>query len=330
MLIIDLGVFNKKDHIVSIKEATIWTFVWIGMAMLFGIFLLFKAEWIHGITNFENLLEFSKNACFGNLILPTMEYDEALKIYRKEIFEQYIAGYFLEKSLSVDNIFVMLMVFISFGIDKKYYHRVLFYGILLAIILRFVFIFLVGAIVAKFSFVLAIFGLILIWSGIKMFKEESDEKIDTKNHPIVKFSSKHFRVSPELDGHNFITKINGKLFLTPLMLVLLVIEFSDIVFAVDSIPAAFSVTTDSFVIYFSNIFAIMGLRSLFFLFSGINDKFWLLKYGLGVLLIFIGTKMIGHEFFRLEISTTISLFVILGILVFSILFSLLIKNNFDF
>ena len=327
MLALDLGVFHKKDHEIGVKEAAVWTVVWIGMAMLFSLVLLFKAEWIHGITDMQSLLEFSKNAGISNLILPEMGYDEALKIYRREIFEQYMAGYWLEKSLSIDNIFVMLMVFISFGIDKKYYHRVLFWGILVAIVLRFVFIFALGAVVAKFSWILAIFGIILIWSGFKMFWADTDEHINTADHPVVKFANKHFFVSRELDGHNFVTHINGMLYLTPLMIVLLVIEFSDIVFAVDSIPAAFSVTTDTFVIYFSNIFAIMGLRSLFFLFSSINDLFWALKYGLGVLLTFVGVKMVGHEFFGLEISTTISLFVILGILFGSILLSLIWKKK---
>ncbi len=327
MLALDLGVFHKKDHIVGIKEAVVWTGIWIGVALLFGLVLLFKAEWIHGITDMAGLIEYSKSAGIGNLINPDMGFNEALKIYRKEVFEQYIAGYFLEKSLSVDNIFVMLMVFISFGIDKIYYHRVLFWGILVAIVLRFVFIFGLGMVVSKFSWVLAIFGIILIVSGIKLFKGDDDEQIDTENHPVVRFASKHFRVTPKLYGDKFFTMTDIGLCMTPLMVVLLVIEFSDIVFAVDSIPAAFSVTTDPYIIYFSNIFAIMGLRSLFFVFSGINDKFWVLRYGLGVLLTFVGVKMIGHEFFGLEISTTISLFVILGILFGSILLSLIWKKK---
>ena len=200
----------------------------------------------------------------------------------------------------------------------------LFWGILGAIVLRFIFIFALGAMVERFSWILAIFGVILIYSGIKMFRNKSDEKIDTANHPVVKFAAKHFRVTPNTDGHNFFTKIDGKNFMTPLFLVLLVIEFSDIIFAVDSIPAVFSVTTDTFIVFFSNIFAIMGLRSLFFLMSNVTDKFWMLKYGLGILLCFIGFKMIGHEFFGLSISTMASLLIILGILVFSIAGSLLI------
>ena len=151
MLAMDLGVFHKKDHVIKIKEAAIWTAIWILLAMLFGPLLLFKAEW------------------------------------------QYLAGYFLEESLSIDNIFVMIMIFASFGIDKKYYHRVLFWGILGAIIMRFLFIFLLGALVSRFSWVLAIFGVILIYSGIKMFFNKMDEKIDTANHPMVKLASRFLR-----------------------------------------------------------------------------------------------------------------------------------------
>ena len=219
------------------------------------------------------------------------------------------------------------MIFVSFGIEKKYYHRVLFWGILGAIVMRFIFIFALGALVTRLSWILAVFGVILIFSGVKMFRDKGDEKIDTSNHPAVRFASRHFRVSRELDGHNFFTTIDGKKFITPLFLVLLVIEFSDVIFAVDSIPAVFSVTTDSYIVYFSNIFAIMGLRSLFFLLSDVTDKFWLLRYGLGTLLCFIGVKMIAGEFFDLHISTMASLAAILCILFGSILLSLLFPNK---
>ena len=267
--------------------------------MLFGLLLLFRAEWVHDIRCIEDLLAYVKGSDMENLIDPSMSYYAALKIYRKEVFSQYLAGYFLEESLSIDNIFVMIMIFVSFGIDKRYYHRVLFWGILGAIVMRFLFIFLLGAVVGRFSWVLAIFGAILIYSGVKMFVNKGEEKIDTANHPAVKFASRFFPV----------------------------IEFSDIIFAVDSIPAVFSVTTDPYIVFFSNIFAIMGLRSLFFLLSNVTDKFWLLRYGLGLLLCFIGVKMIGHEFFGLHISTIQSLLAILGILVGSVLLSLIIPHR---
>lgn len=327
MLAMDLGVFHKKDHEIKAKEAFIWTCVWVLMAMGMALLIRFRAEWVHGITSMEELLSFAGGTSLEALLQPGMDFASALDVYRKEMANQYLAGYFLEESLSIDNIFVMIMIFVSFGIEKKYYHRVLFWGILGAIVLRFVFIFVLGAVVARFSWILAIFGVILIFSGIKMFRSKGDEKIDTANHPVVKFASKHFRVTPDLHGHDFFVKENGKTYITPLFLVLLVIEFSDIIFAVDSIPAVFSVTTDPFIVFFSNIFAIMGLRSLFFLLSDVTDKFWLLRFGLGVLLCFIGFKMIGHEFFHLNISTMASLFIILGILVVSIVGSLVVPRT---
>lgn len=327
MLALDLGVFHKKDHEIKIREAAIWTAVWVTLAMLFGVLLLFRAEWVHDIRCIEDLLAYVKGTDLAPLIQPDMSYSAALKVYRKEIFSQYLAGYFLEESLSIDNIFVMIMIFASFGIKKKYFHRVLFWGILGAIVMRFLFIFLLGALVGRFSWVLAIFGVILIYSGIKMFVKKEEERIDTANHPVVRFASRFFPVTRELLDHKFFVQLDGRNYMTPLFLVLLVIEFSDIIFAVDSIPAVFSVTTDTYIVFFSNIFAIMGLRSLFFLLSNVTDLFWLLRYGLGLLLCFIGVKMIGHEFFDLEISTITSLMVILGILVGSILLSLLIPHH---
>ena len=326
MLFLDLCVFHKKDHEIKIKEAAIWTVVWVGIALLFALLLLFRAEWVHGISNIDDLLAYVKGTDLQSVITPDTPYNEALSLYRKEVTEQYLAGYFLEKSLSIDNIFVMIMIFVSFGIDKAYYHRVLFWGVLGAIVLRFVFIFVLGALVSKFSWVLAVFGAILIYSGFKMFKDKGDEPIDTANHPMVRFASKYFRVTRQSHGHDFFAVENGKHYITPLFLVLLVIEFSDVIFAVDSIPAVFSVTTDSFIVFFSNIFAIMGLRSLFFLLAGITDKFWLLRYGLGCLLTFVGLKMIAHEFFGFSISTIASLIVILTTLFGSVLLSLIIPS----
>ena len=265
MLTLDLTVFHKKDHVVGVKEAALQTAMWVALAMGFAALLYFHAEWVHGVP------------------MTAAE--------KHETAEQFLAGYFLEESLSIDNIFVMIMIFVSFGIKKEYYHRVLFWGIFGAIVLRFIFIFALGALVTKFSWLLAVFGVVLLYSGVKMFRPQSDEQIDTANHPVVKFASKHFPVTKESFGHDFFHKNEaGKVLLTPLFLVLLVIEFSDIIFAVDSIPAVFSVTTDPVIVYTSNIFAIMGLRSLFFLLSDIADRFWLLHYGLGALLCFIGVK----------------------------------------
>ena len=301
MLTLDLFVFHKKDHVVGVKEAAIWTAIWVSMAMGFAVLILF----------------------FGDWMIPPADATVDLGAYRREMMSEFLAGYFLEESLSIDNIFVMIMIFVSFGIKKEYYHRVLFWGIFGAIVLRFIFIFALGALVTKFSWMLAVFGVILLYSGVKMFRPQSEEHIDTAKHPVVRFASKHFAVTQESHGHDFFHA--GKM--TPLFLVLLVIEFSDIVFAVDSIPAVFSVTQNPVIVYTFNIFAIMGLRSLFFLLSDIADRFWLLHYGLGALLCFIGLKMIGGEFFGWHMPTLASLAVILGILVFSILLSMLIKKK---
>ena len=328
MLAMDLGVFHKKDHVIKIKEAAIWTGIWVTLAMLFGLLLRFKAEWVHGITCMDDLLQYIEGGTLASHISAGMDYAAALEVYRKEIFSQYLAGYFLEETLSIDNIFVMIMIFMGFGIDQKYYHRVLFWGILGAIILRFIFIFLSAALIQRFAWILAIFGVVLVVSGIKMiFAKEEEEKIDTENHPVVKFFSKHFRLLREYKGHNFFVKHEGKIYATSLFLVLLVIEFSDIIFAVDSIPAIFSVTQDPYIVFFSNIFAILGLRSLFFMLSSIMNLFRYLKTGVSFLLIFIGVKMLLHTFLHIEIGTGISLCVILGILTVSILASILITKK---
>lgn len=301
MLTLDLTVFHRKDHVVGVREAAAWTAVWVGLALGFAVLIWF----------------------FGDWMVPPADASADLPAYRREMVSEFLAGYLLEESLSIDNIFVMIMIFAGFGIKKEYYHRVLFWGIFGAIVLRFIFIFLLGALVTRFSWLLAIFGAILIYSGVKMFRDKGDEQVKTEDHPVVRFASKHFPVTKESHGHDFFHA--GKM--TPLFLVLLVIEFSDIIFAVDSIPAVFSVTQNPVIVYTSNIFAIMGLRSLFFLLSDIADRFWLLHYGLGVLLCFIGLKMIGGEFFGWHIPTLASLGVILAILVFSITLSMLIKKK---
>lgn len=324
MLALDLGVFHKKDHVIGWKEAAVWVGIWFGLAMLFSLVVFLKGDVFHGIHDAQGLKDYYANY-FPNS--QTHVYDDSLSfaqnlgIYRKTLGMEYLSGYFIEQALSIDNIFVMIMIFLSFGIDQQYYHRVLFWGIIGAIVMRFAFIFAAAALIQRFVWVLAVFGAVLIYSGAKMFFEKKSEKVDTENHPIVRLASRFFRVSPQGEGHNFFTKINHKHYVTPLFIVLLVIEFSDIIFAVDSIPAIFSITQDPYIVFFSNIFAIMGLRSLFFLLNNVVDKFWLLKFGLGCLLVFIGMKMLLHTFFHIEISTAVSLIVILSVLVFSMLFS---------
>ncbi len=327
MLVLDLGVFHKKDHVISFKEATAWTCVWITLALIFAVVIYFCAEWIHGIDSMEKLQSINLKHGHNLVFDSALGFEANLEIYRKTLTLEYLTGYLLEKALSIDNIFVMIMIFISFGIDQKYYHRVLFWGIIGAIVLRFIFIFASAALIQRFSWILAVFGGILIISGIKMFFDKNDEKIDTEKHPMVRFCSKYFRLLPQGHGHDFFCHIDGKRYITPLFIVLLVIEFSDVIFAVDSIPAVFSITQDPFMVFFSNIFAILGLRSLFFMLSNVMDMFWALKYGLGVLLTFIGAKMLLHTFWHIEIGTGMSLLVIAGILVLSVVLSLVFPKK---
>lgn len=325
VLLVDLGVFNKKSHILSFREAIIWFFVWVVLALGFYLLIHTHGELIHGITNEQQLNEVSRKYQHP-IQLTGHTFEDNLKIYEDNLSLEYITGYFIEKSLSVDNIFVMVLIFLSFGVAQKYYKRVLFWGILGAVVMRFIFIFLSSALIQNFFWVLYIFGALLIFTGIRMFiTRNKEKKIEPEKHPIVKFVSKYFAVYPKYIRHHFWIRKKGKFFLTPLFIVLLVIEFSDVLFAVDSIPAIFSVTKDPYIVFYSNIFAILGLRSLFFLVMNIMNSFIYLKHGLSILLTFIGVKMIlALEPFDIHIKTNISLFVVLGILCASILLSVLL------
>jgi tellurite resistance protein TerC len=325
MLAIDLGVVNKKNHVVSIREALVWTGVWIGTALLFWLFIALRAEWIHGITTFEQLQQLNIAHGHGLTLDPSASLEEGIRAYRHAMSLEYLTAYLIEKALSIDNIFVMIMIFLSFRVEPKYYHKVLFWGIIGAVVLRFAFIFAASALIQRFAWVLWIFGGILIVSGVKMLfeKKHSEEEGDMQNRPIVRFISKHFRMTREDYGGRFFVRLNRRWYITPLFLVLLVVEGSDVIFAVDSIPAIFSVTLDPYIVFFSNIFAILGLRSLFFVLSGVMGKFAYLKTGLAVLLTFIGAKMLLHGIFHITITTGTSLLVIVGILAVSIVASLL-------
>lgn len=330
MLFLDLGVFHKKDHIISFKEASVWTVVWISIALLFGVFLFFKAEWVHGIKTMEQLVHFNDLHQHG-LNFDGMSFQEALKAYRHAMGMEYLSGYLIEKSLSIDNIFVMIMIFAAFSIKKEYYHRILFYGILGAIVFRFIFIFVASALIQKFNWMLLLFGLIILYTAIDMFlKRNKKESMDAKNHPMVKFFTRLGLSTNETHGHDFFIRNKEKgarWLMTPIFISLLVIEFSDIIFAFDSIPAIFSISQDPSIVYYSNIFAILGLRSLFFMIESIMDKFRYLKIGLSALLAFIGAKMIIHYIWHISISTTISLLIIVGILAISILASIFIPDK---
>ncbi len=331
LLVLDLGVFEKKDKVISLKRATITTFIWVGFAVLFGLFIRFFGNQIHGIEDMQALMEMSSKYHENGILskITSLPFDQAVSIYNKQMTLEYFTGYLIEYSLSIDNIFVMILIFSSFSIPPQYYKRVLMWGILGAMAMRFIFIFVAGALISKYEWVLMIFGVFLIYSAISMYlNRNKKQEVKPENNPIVKWVSKVFPVHDTIENHDFVKRINGKLFITPLLLCLIVIEFTDVLFAVDSIPAIFSVTKDPYIVFFSNIFAILGLRSLFFLISGIIGMFRYLKIGLAVLLLFIGVKMILEcKPINFDIPILVSLLVIVAILLLSIVFSVLIPKK---
>lgn len=286
MLALDLGVFHRKDKEISVKESLIWSFIWISLALLFN--------W--GIYSFMG---------------------------QKEAYE-FLTCYVLEKSLSVDNIFVMTVIFSHFKVETRYQHRVLFWGILGALVMRIVFILGGVSLIEHFHFVLYIFGAFLIYTGIKLlFSSESE--MDPEKDFIYKISKKYFKMTPHFEGNKFFSIKNGVKHMTPLFMVLMIIESSDVIFALDSIPATLSVTKNSFIAYTSNIFAILGLRSLYFAFAGVVGLFRYLTYALSIVLVFIGAKMLTAHYF--EISTGLSLAIVLGTIAISVLLSLIIPER---
>ena len=328
MLAIDLGLFNKKDHEVSLKEAAIMSGVWVAFALGFYVLLRFWGDKLHDIQDFNHLQEVTKKHLHNITLIPS-DFAASLTIYKKNLALEYITGYVIEYALSVDNIFVMVLIFSSFSVPPKYYHKVLVWGIIGAVLMRFLFIFLGASLITRFEWILYIFGVFLVYTGINMFiNRNEEEEIDPQNHKVVRFASKYFSVYPQFVGHRFFHKENGKKFITPLLLVLLVIEFTDLIFAVDSIPAIFAVTKDPYLVFFSNIFAVLGLRSMFFLLVNIIHKFHYLKVGLAFLLVFIGAKMLVHHWLEsVGFTTAHSLYVIIGILATSIIVSLLFPKK---
>lgn len=280
MLAVDLGVFNREPHKISIRESLIWSGVWVGLSVLFGI----------GMWLFEG----------------------------PNVGLEYFSGYLIEKSLSMDNLFVFLMIFTFFKVDKKYQHEVLFWGILGALIFRGLFIFAGVAILNKFHWVIYLLGAFLVYTGIKMAFQE-DRDVDVEHNPILIFVRKIFPVSEQYHGKKFFIRKSGKLLATPLLVVLIAIETTDIMFAVDSIPAILAITRDPFIVYSSNVFAILGLRALFFALSGIMQLFEYLHYGLAAILSFVGLKMLFSEF--VHIPVWIALGVIAVILTVTIIAS---------
>ncbi|NUN06318.1 MAG: TerC family protein [Bdellovibrio sp.] len=261
MLALDLGVFHKNSHAVGFKEATVWSIVWVSLAMLFNGGLYFYTLFKFGDANIAN-----------------------------DISLQFLTGYVIEKSLSVDNIFVFVVVFGFFAVPPKYQHRVLFYGILGALIFRAIFIAL-GSLLMQYQTVVMLFGAFLILTGIKMVFQ-ADKPLDPSQNWVIRFMKKHIRVSDKMHDDHFFVKENGVTFATPLFVALIFLEMTDVIFAVDSVPAIFAITKEPLIVFTSNIFAILGLRSLYFLLAGVVDKFHLLKYGLAAVLVFVGLKMV--------------------------------------
>ncbi len=297
LLALDLGVINKTQHEYTTAEALKMTALWIGCALVFGVFVVvaYNFDWFQLRSSSPD-----KTICTG--------YDAGL---------QYITGYLIEKALSMDNIFVMAMLFTYFKIPGKYQHEVLFWGILGALVFRGVMIVLGAALVNKFSWVMYIFGVLLIFSAVKMMFGKDDE-FDADKSLVIKIIRKIYPVSSTLDEGRFFTISNGVRAVTPLFVVLMVIESTDVLFAVDSIPAVFSITTDSFIVFTSNIFAILGLRSLYFVLISVLNKFCYIKYSLFVLLLFIGAKMLLMDFVHISIGVSLSAIVVIlggGILV---------------
>lgn len=328
MLLLDLGVFNKKDHIVKFKEAAAWTVAWIVLALVFYMVIKTHGDLVHGVNNYQEL-EVIKTKYAPQLKLIPDNFEASLDIYRKNMSLEFITGYLLEYALSVDNIFVIILIFSSFGVRAKYYKKVLFWGVLGAILMRFVFIFVGSALIQRFEWIIYLFGLLLVYQGGKIFFQgDEDESMDPAKHPVVKFAAKYLPVFPRYVYEHFFVRKKGRLLVTPLFVVVLIVEFTDLIFAVDSVPAVFSVTKDPYVVFFSNIFAIMGLRSMFFFLSNIMGLFRFLKYGLGVLLVFIGGKMLAHKPLEaMGFETVYSLYVILGILAISILASVIFPEK---
>jgi len=266
MLALDLGVFHRKSHEVSVREALTWTAIWITLSMCFNLFVYYYFD--------------------------------------KEKALEFFTGYLIEKSLSVDNIFVIILIFSYFQVPSAYQHKVLFWGILGALVMRAIFILTGVELIHRFHWLIYIFGGFLVYTGIRMLTS-SDLKIDPEKNPLVKLARKVMPITPSFEGDRFFVKQEGKTWATPLFLVVILIETTDLIFAVDSIPAILAISDDSFIVYTSNVFAILGLRSLYFALAGIEKYFVYLKYGLSAILVFVGVKMCIADLFKIPIEVSL-------------------------
>jgi len=280
MLALDLGVFHRKEHVVSVKESLIWTVVWIVLSLAFAAFVYYRYE----------------------TLTPGRGTGAAL---------EFLTGYLIEKSLSIDNIFVFLLIFAYFKVPDIYQHRVLFWGIVGALIFRAIFIALGAFLIAKFHAVIYLFGAFLIFTGVKMAWAK-DKEVHPERNPVLRLFRKFMGVTPDYDGKHFFVRRSGKLLATPLFVVLLLIETSDVIFAVDSIPAIFAVTSDPYIVFTANVFAILGLRSLYFALAGVMRLFHHLHYGLSVILVFVGLKMALVDVYKVPIGWSLA---VIGIVI---------------
>lgn len=309
VLALDLGVFHKKAHEVSFKEASIWTSVWIGLALLFNYLFYLYAKF-----------RFSTHERYTSI--PGFDPDAQAKTTALE----FLTGFVVEKSLAIDNVFVFAVVFAYFGIPKLYQHRVLFWGILGALAFRAIFI-AMGSVLMQYHWVVVFFGALLIVTGFKMFFAGTKPQ-SLENNFIVGQLKKVFRVHPKIEGQKFFFKKDGLRYVTPLFLALVFLEISDIIFAVDSVPAIFALTREPLIVFTSNIFAILGLRSMYFMLAGVMDRFAYIKYGLASVLIFVGMKMVWlNEVFGGKFPIGWSLAIIGGLIGASILISILVDRR---
>ena len=292
LLALDLGVFHRKAHAVSMKEALTWSIVWITLSLLFNLVIYL----------------------YWDVMVPNSSYTNG------EAALAFLTGYLIEKSLSVDNIFVFILIFSYFAVPDQYQHRVLFWGILGALIMRGTLILVGSVLLETFHWIIYVFGAFLIFTGIRMARKQ-EEELKPDENPVVKFFKRFVPVTDNYEGDKFFIRRAGRLFATPLFLVLLVVESTDLVFAVDSIPAIFAVTRDPFIVYTSNVCAILGLRALYFLLANVMHQFEYLKLGLAVVLTFVGVKMLLIDIYKIPVA--VSLAVIASVLTVSIVASLI-------
>jgi tellurite resistance protein TerC len=309
MLALDLGVFHRKAHSVSFREAAAWSVVWVTLALLFNYLLYQYALW-----------KFPQD---GRLVaVPGFDPQGAAS----RVALEFLTGYIVEKSLSVDNIFIFVVVFGYFGVPAKYQHRVLFYGIIGALIFRAIFI-AMGAALMQYHWIILLFGAFLIITGLKMMFA-GEKEVQPEKNLLIRTFKKFVPVTHNLHGQSFFIRRDGRTYATPLLIALLFLEMTDVIFAVDSVPAIFALTSEPMIVFTSNIFAILGLRAMYFMLAGAVDKFHLLKYGLALVLVFVGLKMVWlNDLYGGKFPITLSLGIILSVIAASIIFSLVFPKR---